>query len=715
MPHVKDSKYNEIFSHLCHFLALSKEVKLPDVLDELIVSAMALDQSLKFDSQQMISEAVSVFFNVDIPGNEFDESMDRLIETGRVLRDGNEYYLPAEVLSGVLERNERATELEETVKAEWLDQLEEQYQNLLSEDGELLWELLKSYMAKAFKRHGAQTIRILDPKYDIPPEVDTHLSVLLDHTLKESELEITQQMARDAISSFYKSTTASRTKYLAQLLDGTFSFFALTADEITSDYLKSSLVPMLVFLDTNFIFGILDLHVNPMIEVSHELIDIIESNNLPFDLCYHKATLEEMQRTIGAIGDSVRGRRWSSALSRAAVKNNQISGIEFRYHEMNAKEPTDPEAFFDIYEHPKPLLDERGFKLFEPSKRPEDYIERKGDLLARYREFIEGRRRPKPDAAYNHDMTVWLDAHDLRRSGDSVLESGVLFLTCDYHLYAFDRELHNRHHKVGMIVLPNHFLQMLRPFVPATDDFDRRFVETFAIPEFRTIGSDYSETVSKVLSYLAVLSDVSEETATRILADRLLIENLKGVDENSAEFRSSIESALAADNERLLEEVTSQKKEIQKVKTKLEETQVHQQELIITSVHKERLLEDSNAQLELEKQIRERERQEAAEREHNLQAKIDQSEQQRLKYQRRFRILIGSTIVILGFLLLFGFSPLQRWNLLATHPSRNRIYFYISLLIIASAWAIIDLKRRNFAIGTIVVDIVFALTDAFWL
>ena len=168
-------------------------------------------------------------------------------------------------------------------------------------------------------------------------------------------------------------------------------------------------------------------------------------------------------------------------------------------------------------------------------------------------------------------MAVWMATQELRGSSDSILEAGSLFLTCDYHLYVFDQRVLRKEHQLGSVVMPNHFLQMLRPLAPSTDDFDRRFVETFAIPEFRTIGSDYAATVSKVLSYLASFSNIREETAVRILADELLIERLKGVDEGSDEFKDSIESALAKENEELLEEVALWKSEAEQARREREE------------------------------------------------------------------------------------------------------------------------------------------------
>ena len=51
-------------------------------------------------------------------------------------------------------------------------------------------------------------------------------------------------------------------------------------------------------------------------------------------------------------------------------------------------------------------------------------------------------------------------------------------------------------------VLPDSFLQVIRPFISSNDDFDRSFEETFVIPEFRAMESKSQEARTKMLSYL---------------------------------------------------------------------------------------------------------------------------------------------------------------------------------------------------------------------
>ena len=80
-------------------------------------------------------------------------------------------------------------------------------------------------------------------------------------------------------------------------------------------------------------------------------IDTIKSHQLPFKLYYHEETLLELRRVIGKVSDRVKGRHWTQALSRAAVQTGMLTGLERKYHELNADSITDPGVYFSKYEH----------------------------------------------------------------------------------------------------------------------------------------------------------------------------------------------------------------------------------------------------------------------------------------------------------------------------------------------------------------------------
>ena len=74
-------------------------------------------------------------------------------------------------------------------------------------------------------------------------------------------------------------------------------------------------------------------------------------------------------------------------------------------------------------------------------------------------------------------------------------------------------------------------------------NFNRLFSETFAIPEFRTIGNGASKASSKMLSLLAAYKNISEKTVIKLLSNDVLIDKLRDA-ENEEQFKMLVESAI---------------------------------------------------------------------------------------------------------------------------------------------------------------------------
>ena len=584
MSSIVTKDYGKVFNSLCHFMALSQTVDIKAVLNNLVVSAITFDRQTNAISFAEIKEAVEVYFSTEITEQDLRNSIDDLITANDLIVVSKDIFqLQNKVAVTVNNRVKESKALEERVKQEWLVDIAktaEKYSITSHYDIEHLWTILQTYLAKSFYRHGAQTTQIFDPTFNQGEDVSKNLSTLLQESILKSNSPLRTEFIKECVREFLGTQSPDKVAYLAELLDGTFTFFALNVDDAISNFLSGAFKPLTVFLDTNFIFGILNLHNNPLVEISNELVDIISRNFPNISLVYHIATVEEMTRTINALGEQLLTHKWDQSLSRAGLRTNQLTGLYLKYHEENANALIDPKIFLQKYQNPIPILTEKGFQVYETMAAVDTIT--KGQLIAEYKAFIESKRKPKPYLAYDHDISVLLSAEENRgyEGQYSILDAGAMVLTCDYYLYAFDRYEHSTG-RIGQVVLPNHFLQLLRPLLPRNADFDKRFVATFAIPEFRSIDSDYAETVSKVMMYLSTYKDLSEESAAKILGNNALIHELSGVDEKSDNFANSIESALAKENEELIEEVAMLRSELEdsnQVITQRENELTHQTE-----------------------------------------------------------------------------------------------------------------------------------------
>lgn len=698
--------YSKVFNQLCHMVALSKDSKLKPAVDNLVTTVLAIDDDRPSTAAQVV-DAIDAYFGLSLSETLVQSSLDRNLTNGRLQQDrtSKTLTLPLQVRTEIESRVAEADALEQSVREEWLESVEELIHTKSPDWDDQLWKCLRAYMAKAFQRHGAETVQLLNPSLPFDDRDRKHMATYLEEAIRQHCSDVPHDVASAAVQGFFSVTTPQRTKYIAQLLDGTFTFFALTVDQATSAYLQGNVASLALFLDTNFIFDILGLHSNPLTDFSQELVEVVQKHGFPFKLYYHEETLEELQRTLQAIGDSLRRHTWPTSLSRAAVRQGHLSGIELLYHEKNAESPLDPDIFLSKYEHIPELLSEHGFVLYPKPKANESEDYQRHLLVAEYQEYLEGTRRGRPKSykVINHDMAVWQTVKGLRRQDASALDAGAFFITTDYYLYTFDWQRLRDQSKLGFVVLPNQFLQLLRPFVPSTDDFDRRFVETFAIPEFRSVESDYSSTRSKVLSYLSTYSDISERTAVRILANEMLMQELQEVPEDSEQFGEFIESALAQDNEQLQEANERLLEEAREARQRAEENEA------LARQREEQIRRTEEDRAAIEARFRELEQKgaETAETVRSLrqesrtqtqQLGSTQGELERSRFVQR--LLIASLIALVGIGSIVTAS-IASWPWLERHPNKLGLYGSVIAIICGGVWAVLDSKRRSLALGTL--------------
>jgi hypothetical protein len=700
--------YGRAFNRLTHVIALSRTGKVEAVIRDLVITILVIDDSLASQPATAICRAVDDYFGVDLGEDDVEDALGELARGGKLVIDpqsGQRAVQPHEK-SAVLDRVAAASELEARVKTEWLAALTA---GGIADglDREALWRCLRTYLAKVLARHGAESILLLDPHAPMSGS-QMSLASLQTSTLRDCGLDADAEGARPAITSFFTAPTADRTRYLAQLLDGTFTFFALSADSATEEYLSRSLPSLSIFLDTNFIFGLLALHENPLDAVSRELVDYIGSQRFPFKLYYHERTLDEIRRTLNYLGERLTRVRWTPSLSRAAVRAGTLSSLELRFHELNAKSHIDAEVFLERYErHISELLESLGFKIYREAEGGPT-VEERGRLTAEYAAYLKEAR--KPEKAYptiDHDMSVWLSLQRLRTRGRSVLESGAVFLSNDFLLYRFDRFHLTKKAGIQTVVMPGPLLQVLRPFGRASDDFDRRFVATFAIPEFRTVHSDYAATTSRVLSYMATYADLPEELAVKMLTNEVLIDRLQRVDSRSPEFREVIESEMVRQNAALEAELGRLRVERDR------ETADHATRLASANAEAE-AARGAVAALKAEREIDQPQPAKTPQVEESAVLPARSSDQRDAQAEiatlrHRVGLIAAGAITLVGLLLVLAVPEAVRWQWLLEHENRLNLQAGGLVIVGGLAWAAADEERRWLAAAAVVIGMILGV------
>lgn len=546
---IATKNYSEVYSRMCHFVALRKSDKaVIEVQDALIRAAIYIFPNT---DEKAVGSLIQDIFGLRFSDTEMEESVDRSVTSGLLEATGTKIHCSHNEETRIAAQVCAAKELEESVKTEWCDRLK--HDNLIAPElCDAAWTALQEYLSRIFRRHGVEAAEFLDPNRTDHDDVTA--GAILDEVIKRNLSKMPVQDARGVIRSFVTTRTDKRVLYLSQLIDGTFSFFALTSDKQTSNLLRHNLVQMKLLLDTNFIFGLLHMHVNAFVSVSNDLLSLIRNNKFPFDLYYHPLTVVEFNTVLDYSKQRIIGKEWNPALSRALLKAGFLSGIEYRFHELNGQSKITPKEFFDRYSNVERILQDFGIRVYNDDfeKLLED--EATLDLISKYKIFLSPREK-----AHNtllHDVVLWRTLQSIRRKSAEPFGAGAMFLSCDYAFFNFDRTNLRQNGQVGTVILPNIFLQLLRPFVSRTDDFDAKFIETFALPEFRTIHAADNKALSRIGQTLALYSDIDETLALKLLTDEALISKVRDLEAEDPAIRPLIEQAIIADNQALRDGLT---------------------------------------------------------------------------------------------------------------------------------------------------------------
>jgi hypothetical protein len=557
----KPGNFSLAFEQMCNFAAIAKTRNADETLGQIILQCFVVFPKEKFQNAEQLAEAITIF-GLKIPEYQVQVSLDHLIANSRLQQTADSILtLPNRDRTQLKERIDEAKALEERVKRAWLENISTRFPSLSSDQ---VWKGLQGYLARTFRCHGLQAAALLDNSLDIAPAYSESLFSLLNESLKEIFSPELRAPARDAILSFFVELEnhPEQGTYIEQLEDGVFHYFSLIVDPEVAVRLQKKLNQLTLFLDTNFLFDILGIHEKTYyVEISNQLLDTINTHKLPFKLRFHQATAREMRTAIAYHGSELRTQQRTQEYSTAANYSplSYPLKIDPEHHRRNGAIPIDADSFLKRYEHVDILLKDKN--IFVHRSQLERRRER-AELLEKYQQFLSSRGRMKPYETMNHDISVLDAVHQMRSKAKSSLEAGALFITRDTLLYMFDWMTSQQQDRVACAVLPDIFLQVLRPFVSSSADFDRSFEETFVIPEFRAIESKSSEARAKMLSYLTAYETLPEETASQLLSNDLLLEPLRPTE--NEQFHEYLESALQGQNASLLEEKAAMEKQFER-------------------------------------------------------------------------------------------------------------------------------------------------------
>jgi hypothetical protein len=355
--------------------------------------------------------------------------------------------------------------------------------------------------------------------------------------------------------------------------------------------LSKSQVNLKIFVDTNFLLTLLDLHDNPSNEAAFSLVELINEikNKVKVKFYVLPVTIFEFQNLIQRFKDYLKRTKPSLNQAIAAENTDDFSGIIKRYFQKCHEKQTmlNIDDYFDPYldnftvnirKHGLEIQQDNMENYSTDQRVVDDLLEQveyrfeRNNKSNRYKGLTEEEKEIKKQKIYdkfNHDCQLWHYVKDKRPTYiDSPKDVKNWILTLDFSFLEYDKfkQYNDPNTKISVCLHPNEFISMLQFWIPRTEKFENAILGNFRLPFlFREVDVNSEKISMEILRAMSQYEDnekFNSELVTEILTNKALRQKIKvnnTIEENAVLIKEELFKKYETTKMQLSEE--TQKKE----------------------------------------------------------------------------------------------------------------------------------------------------------
>jgi len=413
-------------------------------------------------------------------------------------------------------------------------------------------------------------------------------SPLLENYL-ECFTEADRPAARDLVATFLDPQRPTTRAYVVNRLATYFFIQATRLPRATLEALAQSVkkrVVFTVFVDTNLLFSLLDLHENPANEAAVALEGLLKDLRglVDFKLYVTNETLHEAKESLSHAAAGMESIVLTPNMA-AAVGSMSLSGLRQRYVEQarRADGVRNSDAYFGYYiDNLLSLARAHGIELYNEDLSAFHTKQDVVDDLLEQRE-VQGKRRAaqgRPEKSYSqiqHDVVLW---HWVRGKREAYVESPLLakfwIVTIDYALLGFDaHKQRSLRSSVPICLHPTTLVQMLAFWAPRGEALDAAIVRTLRMPllffEYDAELERATIRILRTLSRFENLTHLSTESIAELVASDALRSRMLAAAADE-EMLGLIESELIEQEEALRRRLVAEQERVRELREEQEKS-----------------------------------------------------------------------------------------------------------------------------------------------
>lgn len=537
---------------LVHHIKLNESGWWEQAVQNIIISTIGFAGNFP-QTKSKILENVFKELGQGIDKSRLEQQLEKLISLNQIIRPSeNLWILSDEIYKSFEVARKDQDKVEIKAKKGFVKIVEK---NCFTIEPDELWEKFTTKMLfPLVKDIGAKTYEFISGKQSINIEEQDSFQDFLRSCNGEKK-------AIEKIVTEYLTVISEETKaYLLKLLNEYFFIEATNLDENTVEeiykYSKTQ-QNLRIFVDTNFLLTILDLHDNPSNEATQALLELLEeiSNKVKVKFYLLPNTIHEFQHLVSKFQKYISKLKPTMAYAAAAEESSELSGVVKRYFQRcnKVERIIPPDEYFDPYmTNFSVLYRSKGIELFNQNVDEYSTDQRVIDDLLEQTDYRFKRRMGKNGDSknltkeekedlrnriydkFNHDCQIWYIVKDKRPTFiDSPKDIANWIITLDFSFIEFDKykQKVDVNQKVGVCIHPNELISMLQFWVPRTEKFEKAILGNFKMPFlFKGVDSESEKISIEILSSLSQFEDhqsYSKELITEILTNRALRQKIK--------------------------------------------------------------------------------------------------------------------------------------------------------------------------------------------
>lgn len=425
-------------------------------------------------------------------------------------------------------------DLEEFVRAEWVGDFLSRHEDADGTTASQVWDGMRRVVAHMMNVRSAEAASFL---YIERPDARLKFEAAVSESRGIAEDVIESGPLHETIRTeavrFIRDASGRRSEYLVSLLSAAFSFHLLSLDPGASQLVRSVIQGKIFYVDTNFLFRLLALHGPQQAHAPAMIVDL--ADDMDCDICVARCTLEEFKSTVRYRTKDLRKHWLRREDFRRIVAEYPTTDVDFMaqfYREQQSGLVMNVDEFERKYLQIERAVEDWEIEIHEEWAWDEDHVRRVG---ARSQAMYRWHQTERTHAACDHDamMEVYIrEARADRRGG--LNEIDVWFLTYDRRLtrFAYSNPIDD---EVPFPMLAGDWLQIIRPFLPRTSDYNEAFMSLIATPLLVDDKAVPLRHVVGALERLEKYTGLSERVVAGMVAEQEFVRRLNQITDEEEE------------------------------------------------------------------------------------------------------------------------------------------------------------------------------------